>query len=87
MSSSGRYEAAPRFKQVNTAPRNYNNPEPLNVSLLGKSVTISLINNRVESGILRALGQYTLSIGIQGNRTLIVNKSAIITVVVNEISK
>ena len=87
MSSSVKYEAGHKSKQFNTAPRNYNNPEPLNVSLIGKSVTISLLNNRIESGVLRELGQYTLSIVIQGNRTLIVNKSAIITVVVNEISK
>jgi sRNA-binding regulator protein Hfq len=59
--------------------RNYGNPEPLNVSHVGKSVTITLINGRTETGKLKSLGQYMLSIEVNG-RELIINKASIITV-------
>ena len=61
-------------------PRNYGNPEPLNTSHIGKSVTITLVNGRIESGKLKALGAYMLSIDGSNGRELIVNKGAIITV-------
>ena len=61
-------------------PRNYGNPEPLNTSHIGKSVTITLVNGRIESGKLKALGAYMLSIEGSNGRELIVNKGAIITV-------
>ena len=59
---------------------NYSNPEPLNTSHIGKSVTITLVNGRIESGKLKALGAYMLSIEDRNGRELIVNKGAIITV-------
>ena len=33
----------------NAEPRNYANPEPLNVSHIGRSVTVTLVNGRIES--------------------------------------
>ena len=63
-----------------TGPRNYANPEPLNTSHIGKSVTITMVNGRIESGTLKALGAYMLSIEDRNGRELIVNKGAIITV-------
>lgn len=66
-------------------PRNYNNPEPLNTSLIGKSLTISMMPNKIESGYLRSLGQYTLELELPNKKRLIINKSAIITVVVNDL--
>ena len=66
-------------------PRNYNNPEPLNTSLIGKSITITMMPNRIESGYLRSLGQYTMEIELPSKRIMIINKSAIITVVVNDL--
>ena len=61
-------------------PRNYDNPEPLNTSHKGKAVVIALVNGRSESGILKALGQYTIELELQNKKTLIVNKAAILTV-------
>lgn len=60
--------------------RNYSNPEPLNTSHIGKSVTITLVNGRIESGRLKALGAYMLSLEVTTGRELIINKGAIVTV-------
>lgn len=64
----------------NEGPRNYNNPEPLNTSHIGKSVTVTLSNGRIESGKLKALGAYMISLALPGGRELIINKGSIITV-------
>jgi hypothetical protein len=61
-------------------PRNYRNPDPLNVNLEGKSVVIVLLTGRTESGILKAMGQYSLSLELPSKKMLIVNKAAILTV-------
>ena len=61
-------------------PRNYSNPEPLNTSHIGKSVTITLVNGRIESGKLKALGAYMLSIDGSNGKELIINKGSIVTV-------
>lgn len=61
-------------------PKNYGNPEPLNTSHIGKSVTITLVNGRIESGKLKTLGAYMLSIEGPNGRELIINKGAVITV-------
>lgn len=61
-------------------PMNYRNPEPLNTSHIGKSVTITLVNGRIESGKLKALGAYMLSIEFPGGKELIINKGSIVTV-------
>lgn len=61
-------------------PRNYANPEPLNVSHIGKTVTVTLINGRIESGKLKALGAYMLSLEGSNGRELIIQKGAIVTV-------
>ncbi len=59
---------------------NYSNPEPLNTSHVGRSVTITLANGRIESGKLKALGAYMLSIEDRNGRELIINKGQIMTV-------
>ena len=61
-------------------PRNYSNPEPLNTSHIGKSVTVTLVNGRIESGKLKALGAYMLSLEGANGKELIINKGQIITV-------
>ncbi len=67
-------------KKETEGPRNYGNPEPLNTSHIGKSVTITLVNGRIESGKLKALGAYMLSIDGSNGKELIINKGSIITV-------
>ena len=69
-------------KKEKEGPRNYGNPEPLNTSHIGKSVTVTMVNGRIESGKLKALGAYMLSIQYQNGKELIINKGAIITVTV-----
>jgi sRNA-binding regulator protein Hfq len=64
-------------------PRNYRNPDPLNCGIEGKSATITMIDGRIESGIVKVMGQYSISMEAANKRILIVNKSAIITVSVN----
>lgn len=66
--------------QDHSWPRNYGNPEPLNTSHIGKSVTVTLVNGRIESGKLKALGAYMLSIEGSNGKELIINKGAIVTV-------
>ena len=70
----------PAKGKVETEPRNYGNLEPLNTSHIGKSVTITLVNGRIESGILKALGAYMLSIKGPNGKELIINKGSIVTV-------
>jgi len=41
-------------------PRNYTNPDPLNCGLGGKSITVTLVNGRIESGNLRKPGNTSL---------------------------
>ncbi|MCL4337466.1 MAG: hypothetical protein M1129_04075 [Candidatus Thermoplasmatota archaeon] len=48
--------------------------------LIGKSLVLTLINGRTESGILTQFGQYDLAIKTAQGRELIIMKSAIITV-------
>ena len=76
MITSERKEA----KKEMEGPRNYGNPEPLNTSHIGRSVTITLVNGRIETGILKALGAYMLSIKGPTGKELIINKGSIITV-------
>ena len=76
MITSERKEA----KKETEGPRNYGNPEPLNTSHIGRSVTITLVNGRIESGKLKALGAYMLSIDGNNGKELIINKGSIVTV-------
>ena len=76
-----RVEDKPReAHKAGQGPRNYGNPEPLNTSHIGKSVIITLSNGRIESGKLKALGQYMLSIECSNGKELIINKGSIVTV-------
>lgn len=67
-------------EKKNSDSRNYSNPEPLNTSHIGKSVTITLVNGRIEAGTLKSLGAYMLSIVMPNGRELIIQKGAIVTV-------
>ena len=60
--------------------RNYTNPDPLNCGLEGKSLTITLVNGRIESGKLMKAGQYFLEMVGSNGRSIIIAKSAIVTV-------
>jgi hypothetical protein len=62
------------------APLSFSNPEPLNTSHVGRSVTITLINGRIESGKLKVIGAYMLSIEGPNGKVLIINKGQIVTV-------
>ncbi|SIM49425.1 hypothetical protein [Cuniculiplasma divulgatum] len=72
-------ETNPQGKQGNEA-RNYSNPEPFNTSQIGRSITVTLTNGRIEAGILKSLGAYMISIKMPNGRELIINKGHIITV-------
>ncbi len=48
--------------------------------LIGKSLVITLINGRTESGILTQFGQYEVAIKTAQGRELIIMKSGILTV-------
>jgi hypothetical protein len=61
-------------------PLNFSNPEPLNTSHIGRSITVTLVNGRIESGKLKALGAYMLSLEGSNGRELIINKGQIVTV-------
>ncbi len=71
----------PRTSQPDE-PRNYENPDGLNVSIKGRIATIQLINNRIESGKITRLGQYFIEMTLPNGRPLIINKAAIVTVTV-----
>lgn len=68
------------IKKEPEGPRNYGNPEPLNTSHIGRSVTVTLVNGRIESGKLKALGAYMLSLEGSNGKELIINKGQIVTV-------
>ena len=63
-----------------TEPRNFRNPDPLNCGLEGKTATVTLVNGRIESGKLKVMGQFSLTLEYANGRSLIINKSAIVTV-------
>lgn len=80
MEKNGMRENRTPMRGEISEPRNYNNPEPLNTSHIGRSVTVTLVNGRIESGKLKALGAYMLSLEGSNGKELIVNKGAIVTV-------
>ena len=61
-------------------PRNFRNPDPLNCSLEGRAVTISLLNGRIESGKVKVMGQYSMLLELPNKREMIINKSGILIV-------
>ena len=70
-------------RQEQEGPRNYSQPEPLNTSIIGKALTITTVDGRTISGILRKLGQYMIEVELPHGMKLMVNKSAIVTLTVN----
>jgi sRNA-binding regulator protein Hfq len=61
-------------------PRNFRNPDPLNCSLEGRIITVSLLNGRIESGKLKVMGQYSMLLELPNKRDMIINKSAVLLV-------
>ena len=61
-------------------PRNFRNPDPLNCSLEGRAVTVSLLNGRIESGKVKVMGQYSMMLELPNKREMIINKSGILIV-------
>ena len=52
----------------------------MNSGLEGKSLTVTLVNGRIESGKLMKLGQYFIEIVGSNEKSIIIAKSAIVTV-------
>ena len=63
-----------------SGPRNYRNPDPLNCSVEGKAVTVTLMNGRTESGTCRHMGAYFMEIKLPTGHAMIIAKSALVTV-------
>ena len=69
-----------REEQRKEEPRNYRNPDPLNCSVEGKAVTVTLMNGRTESGTCRHMGAYFMEIKLPNGHSMIIAKSALVTV-------
>ena len=67
-------------RKEDSEPRNYRNPDPLNCSVEGKAITITLVTGRTESGTCMHMGAYFMEIKLPNGRSLIVAKSALVTV-------
>ena len=50
---------------------------------IGKSITVTLIDNRIVAGILKEVGMFDLKIEIPNKREMIIFKHALITVSFN----
>ena len=61
-------------------PRNYSQPDPMNVNLQTRSMTITIMNWHTEFGICRRMGQYFLELESSGKSNLI-NKGSIMRLV------
>ena len=66
--------------KVKENPRNYRNPDPLNCGLEGRSITVSMVNGRVESGKCTRMGQFFMEIVMGNGKPIIIAKSAVVTV-------
>ena len=66
--------------KVKENPRNYRNPDPLNCGLEGRSMTVSMVNGRVESGKCTRMGQFFMEIVMGNGKPIIIAKSAVVTV-------
>ncbi len=56
--------------------------DSLTKDLIGKSVVISILGGKNEAGILKECGMYDILLEMSNKRTLIILKSAILTVAV-----
>ena len=65
-----------------SGPRNYRNPDPLNCSVEGKAITVTLVNGRAESGTCKHMGAYFLELKLPNGHAMIIAKSALVTVTV-----
>ena len=66
--------------KVKENPRNYRNPDPLNCGLEGRSITVSMVNGRIESGKCTRMGQFFMEIVMGNGKPIIIAKSAVVTV-------
>ena len=67
-------------RKEDSEPRNYRNPDPLNCSIEGKSMTVTLVNGRTESGTCMHMGAYFMEIKLPNGHAMIIAKSALVTV-------
>ncbi len=75
-------QSQPVKGNAGTEPRNYRNPDPLNCSLEGKVLTVTMVNGRTESGTCLTVGQYFIELKMATGRSLIIQKGAIVTITV-----
>ena len=52
----------------------------MNVSLQGKSLTVTLVNGRIESGICKKMGQYFMELQGSNGKTMLINKGQVMVV-------
>ena len=69
-----------RPQRDDSEPRNYAQPDPMNVSLQGRSLTVTLVNGRIESGVCKKMGQYFMELQGSNGKTMLVNKGQVMVV-------
>ncbi len=69
-----------RPQRDDSEPRNYAQPDPMNVSLQGRSLTVTLVNGRIESGICKKMGQYFMELQGSNGKTMLINKGQVMVV-------
>jgi hypothetical protein len=67
-------------RKEDSEPRNYRNPDPLNCSVEGKAMTVTLVNGRTESGTCMHMGAYFMEMKLPNGHAMIIAKSALVTV-------
>ena len=67
-------------RKEDSEPRNYAQPDPMNVSLQGKSLTVTLVNGRIESGVCKKMGQYFMELQGSNGKTMLINKGQVMVV-------
>ncbi len=69
-----------RQGERDSEPRNYAQPDPMNVSLQGRSLTVTLVNGRIESGVCKKMGQYFMELQGSNGKTMLINKGQVMVV-------
>ena len=69
-----------RPQRDDSEPRNYAQPDPMNVSLQGRSLTVTLVNGRIESGVCKKMGQYFMELQGSNGKTMLINKGQVMVV-------
>jgi sRNA-binding regulator protein Hfq len=69
-----------RFGNDRSNEKRYSVPDCFSRKYIGELITVTLVNGRTESGILRDVGMFDIKLELQTKRELIVFKHSIITV-------